>query len=1254
MKILTKLGFTFLMAVFATGILWAQQSDMEIATEAKTTNKVFTETVIGGPDIDAEVIAVGTPMSMEQVKSFNIPTQTTPSKETDEIDIIGGTSQNWCSGPRTRGNAFHCTEDKILVEFMGWHDVTVEGTTMLMLIYESDEPTGTYSLVSNTDISPVPAGLGWVSSGVINFPLETGKYYMLVASFQEACGYFLQNNITPYPYPVAFGEAIGAVGFGWTPQTHFPPDATLNPSDDAWDSPALYHQKLITENPITDDNDLGISSILSPISGTDLSANEAITVNIKNYGFNSQSGFEVSYTLDGGTAIVETVSETIASGENLEYTFATTADLSAEGLYEIEACAYLTGDENPENDCIIQTIEHIADSYCDASTTTEEEYIVNVLCGTIDNSSEWQNGVADYTDYSCTIGAGTFEEITVTNGVPNPYDNVYVWVDWNNDFEYEIGGDEEFVLAGNAQGAQFTGSVVVPENAPLGDHRMRIRMAYNSIPEPCGNAIYGEVEDYTVNVVEAAFGILNGVVTAEGGNAISGATISVAGETTTSASDGSYSFTDIFTGTQSVICDAAGYTSEIETVVIEEGQTATVNFELVLAELGNLEGIVTADGGAAIEGATISVAGITTTSGADGSYAISDILIGSYTASCSAPGYDTGSETVFIEDGQTTNLDFELNFAAPVRFTAEVFDGNDVRLNWGAPGALGYLQRDAGVNIGNGIGLGNGGTFRVASRWTPSDLEPYAGKTMTSITFYCNDDANATFVLKAWVGDNAAMEILSQEVSSYENNAFNEIVLDNPIQIDDSRELWFGYEILHIGGTRPAGVDEGPANQGYGDMISVDGTTWVSMASSWSLDYNWNLAGYIVESDNDGKSIHTPMVRTPISNPASGDQLVASGPSGTMAVMDRNDEKSLLGYNLYRDGVTLAEEIQETSYQDMDLVARMYTYDVKAVYDEGLSMGAGPADVTILGGVDRNLVIVEVGTATWCQYCPGAAMGVDEMHEEGLSVGVIEYHTTDDYSTSETEARLNYYNVSGYPTAVFDGVNVSSGGNATQSLYSSYLPEYESRIAIPSLFEIESSYYNTDGNNYQVSVNAEMIEAYPLLGNDLVLQVILTESNIPENWQNQTELNFVCRDMIPNENGTSLDFEGNTSQSVLLDFEIPSTYEMENIELIVYIQDNTTKEILQGVTSQLTTGIDDRTDVNKIDIFPNPAADYVNISANENILSITVYNNVGQTVFHQNTASKFFKINTNNFNNGLYFIQLETESGIASRRFIIE
>ena len=33
--------------------------------------------------------------------------------------------------------------------------------------------------------------------------------------------------------------------------------------------------------------------------------------------------------------------------------------------------------------------------------------------------------------------------------------------------------------------------------------------------------------------------------------------------------------------------------------------------------------------------------------------------------------------------------------------------------------------------------------------------------------------------------------------------------------------------------------------------------------------------------------------------------------------------------------------------------------------------------------VPREMVVMEIGTGTWCTYCPGAAMGADDLLENG-------------------------------------------------------------------------------------------------------------------------------------------------------------------------------------------------------------------------------------------------------------------------------
>jgi hypothetical protein len=98
----------------------------------------------------------------------------------------------------------------------------------------------------------------------------------------------------------------------------------------------------------------------------------------------------------------------------------------------------------------------------------------------------------------------------------------------------------------------------------------------------------------------------------------------------------------------------------------------------------------------------------------------------------------------------------------------------------------------------------------------------------------------------------------------------------------------------------------------------------------------------------------------------------------------------------------------------------------------------------------RDLVLVELGTATSCTYCPGAAMGLDDMLANGCKVAVIENHGRDEFSNIYSESRNEFNNLIAFPTATFDGYFRVVGGFTDSSTYSDYLPKYNMRINTPA------------------------------------------------------------------------------------------------------------------------------------------------------------------------------------------------------------
>ena len=183
---------------------------------------------------------------------------------------------------------------------------------------------------------------------------------------------------------------------------------------------------VVVAQPVTD---VGVHSIRSPFSNVYL-GDEEVKIRVKNYGSDTQSNIPVFFTLDGGDPVTGIVEGPILSRQTLDYTFPGTINLGTIGqTYLIYACTVIDNDEVPENDCKTRSVTNYLPDYCDCSTSTEDEWIANVLFGDIDNSSGWQGGVAIYIDQFTSISPGDSAKITITNGNAWASDIVYVWVD---------------------------------------------------------------------------------------------------------------------------------------------------------------------------------------------------------------------------------------------------------------------------------------------------------------------------------------------------------------------------------------------------------------------------------------------------------------------------------------------------------------------------------------------------------------------------------------------------------------------------------------------------------------------------------------------------------------------------------------------------------------------------------------------------------------------------------------------------------
>ncbi len=322
-----------------------------------------------------------------------------------------------------------------------------------------------------------------------NIPLELRVDGNLIAS-ETYNGTINANEVATYSFSQTLDMSIAG-------QTYVIEARTTLPGDE-----------FETNNPYTKgvthlaSNDVGAEEITAPETGSGL-GNETIIFTVKNYGALEQSNFDVQYTVNGGTPVVETFAGPIGSEEIASYSFTQTADLSVLGLYDIVVTTLLNGDSNASNDEASITVENVLCQPTGDCSFGDGFTLFSVA--EINNPSGCE-GYGDFTDQIAVFDENETYSLTVTTGYGDQ--NVKVWIDFNDDSIFT--NDEvvvpNFVIAPGSAAGTYTETVdlVIPASVPLGMHRMRAKTNWQApVPDDaCEETQYGETEDYSANIGE--------------------------------------------------------------------------------------------------------------------------------------------------------------------------------------------------------------------------------------------------------------------------------------------------------------------------------------------------------------------------------------------------------------------------------------------------------------------------------------------------------------------------------------------------------------------------------------------------------------------------------------------------------------------------------------------------------------------------------------------------------------------------------
>jgi hypothetical protein len=251
-------------------------------------------------------------------------------------------------------------------------------------------------------------------------------------------------------------------------------------------------------------------------------------------------------------------------------------------------------------------------------------------------------------------------------------------------------------------------------------------------------------------------------------------------------------------------------------------------------------------------------------------------------------------------------------------------------------------------------------------------------------------------------------------------------------------------------------------------------------------------------------------------------------------------------------------------------------------------------------------------------------------------------------------ARSAFYGVSGVPFTLLDGnygkYNYDEGNALSEN-------DLLRRILMDPQFQIDPVVEIAEG---LVKTETQITALKDLGNSDIsVYTMILEKSVSAENWgggSNDIYRNVV-KTILPDPGGKRYVRSWTSGEKVNLvqAWEIENVYNTDSLMTVVFVQNNTTKEIYQtgiasigSVDTTIATSIQPmQTEQYTYTVFPNPVSEKVNVLFDKMPpveLTVRIYNNLGELILSQQMHETGLRkiLDVHELHEGIYFLQLHS------------